>query len=247
MNRHERQRRLNTQLSVLPPFTPQNDYDIYHIHEKTSSLVLHDLIDMARKTTQCSIDTENDYRTHRPALIQIECIRPRSMVLLVQVCHLPRPSSALFWLIQSLLKVILRPSNTILAWGDATGELSTFVPYGLFSAAMVAQQYLIDVRDRFKRSYNRRYPHTCGLPFKEDHPSCTCPHRPVKNNNDRWSLQKAVASTFRQFLDKTCTQSDWSRRLDQSHGRSAAMIAYAANDCLAVTHLFAVLETEWTK
>lgn len=247
MNRNEqRRRRQNTMLSALPPFTSENEYDLYHINRRTSSLLLHDLIEMARKTTQYSIDTENDYRTHRPALIQIEYVRQRSVILLVGVGHLPHRSSALFWLIQSLFKVILQPSNRILSWGDGSSELSAFVPCGLFSPTMVTQMYTINVQDRFKRGYNNRNPHTCGIPSDDDHPSCTCLHRPVKNSNNPWSLQMAVAWTFCQFLDKPYTKSNWSRRLDSGDGQSSSLIDYAANDCLAVTKIFAAIENTWT-
>ena len=248
MNRHERRRRQqNDMLSALPPFTPENEYDLYHINQGTSSLLLQDLIEMARKTTQYSIDTENDYHSHRPALIQIEYVRQRSVILLVEVGHLPHWSSAVFWLIQSLFKVILQPSNRILSWGDGASELSAFVPCGLFSTTMVDQTYMIDVQDRFKGGYNKRYPHTCGIPSDDDHPSCTCLYRPVKNSNNPWSLQKAVAWTFCQFLDKSYTKSNWSRRLDYDDGQSSSMIEYAAHDCLAVSKIFAVIDNKWTK
>ena len=196
---------------------------------------------MARKTTQYTIDTENDYRTHQPALIQIEYVRERSVVLLVEVGHLPHRSSTLFWLMQSLFKAILKPSHTILSWGDGASELASFLSCGLFFPAMIDEMCMIDVQDRFKGWYNKRYPHTCGLPFSDDHISCICHHRPVKDSNHPWSLQKAVAWTFCQFLDKRYTKSNWSRPLDFGDGQSSAMIDYAASDCLAVTKLFAVI------
>ena len=260
MNRNERQRQLNIQLSALPSFTPLNSYELYHINRSTSSLLLHDLIEMARKTMRYSIDTESDYRTHRPALIQIEFVRQRSIVLLVEVCHLPHQSSTLFWLMRSLFKVILQPSNMMLSWGNGMRELSEFVSCGLFSTAMVDQLRMIDVQGRFKGWYNQTFRHTCGVPSSEDHPSCTCPHRPVKNSNHPWSLQKTVACTFYQFLDKSRTKSHWSRPLDCGGDVRSSflfninaniireqMVLYAANDCLAVTKLFTAVEYEWTR
>ena len=189
---------------------------------------------------------KNDYHSHRPALIQIEYVRQRSVILLVEVGHLPHRSSALFWLIQSLFKVILQPSNRILSWGDGASELSAFLPCGLFSMTMVDQTCMINVQDSFRRGYNRRYPHACGLPSDDDHPSCTCLYRPVKNRHNPWSLQKAVAWTFCQFLDKSYTNSNWSRCLDSGDVRSSLMVEYAAHDCLAVTKIFAVIENKWT-
>ena len=247
MNRNERRRQQNNMFSALPPFTPENEYDLHHINQRTSSLLLQELIEVARKTMQYSIDTENDYHSHRPALIQIEYVRQRSVILLVEVGHLPHRSSALFWLIQSLFKVILQPSNRILSWGDGASELSAFLPCGLFSMTMVDQTCMINVQDSFRRGYNRRYPHACGLPSDDDHPSCTCLYRPVKNRHNPWSLQKAVAWTFCQFLDKSYTNSNWSRCLDSGDVRCSLMVEYAANDCLAVTKIFAVIENKWTK
>ena len=124
--RNQRQRQLNQQLSVLPSFTPLNQYHIYHIHRFTSPTLLHDLIQLARETTQFTVDTENDYSTHVPALIQIEFIGTTSVVLLIETCHLPHPSSVLSWLIRSLLSIIFRTSNTIYAWGDVVDELLDF-------------------------------------------------------------------------------------------------------------------------
>ena len=97
------------------------------------------------------------------------------------------------------------------------------------------------------------YPHQCHLsPSVDDHITCLCSHRPVKNLNDKWSLQKAMAYVFDEFLDKTRTKSNWSQLLDSNIVRcysitkrkendSRELISYAVNDCLAVTKLFATM------
>ena len=254
LNRHERQRQLNLKLSVLPAFTPVNDYETVYINRQTSKMLLPDLIQMARRTTRFTIDTEHDYYTHQPALIQIEMIRTQSVVLLIETCHLPHSSSVLFWLIKSLLKVIFQPSNMIYAWGDAKQELVGFLPFNLFPAHAVQQLNSIDLQHQFKRWYNRNFPHNCGLSlFAADDRLCTCLHRPVKEKNNAWSLQKAIAYTFNQFLDKSRTKSAWSRSLDikniprhsvVNRDREKALeqlVLYAVNDCLAVTKLSMII------
>lgn len=132
MTRNERQRQLNMELSVLPTFTPLNDCRVYHINRTTSLMLVQDLIELARKTTRYTIDTEHDYYTHQAALIQIEFVRSQSVVLLIETFHLPHASSVLFWLIRSLFNVIFKSSNLVFSWGDAICELTDFTQYGLF-------------------------------------------------------------------------------------------------------------------
>src|SRR5579871_4907909 len=110
----------------------------------------------------------------------------------------------------------------------------------------------------FKKWYNKTFTHECGhlLPWDDDHPSCTCSYRPVKHKNNQWSLQKAIAYTFDEFLDKTRTKSRWSQCLDITTIQRQLfstinkkqikileeLILYAVNDCLAVTKLLMVIE-----
>ena len=139
MSRSERQRQLNMALSVLPAFTPLTDCQSYLINQTTSVLLFPDLIQLARQTTQFIIDTEHDYWTHEPAVI-----------LLIETCHLPHHSSVLFWLIRSLLKVILQPANDLFAWGDLLFELSDFVHSDLFSLDNIYKINAIDAQCPFK-------------------------------------------------------------------------------------------------
>ncbi|CAF2863661.1 unnamed protein product [Rotaria sp. Silwood2] len=146
MNQNARKRELNMTLSVLPIFNPLNDYYIYHINQSTSSILLHDLIEQGRKTIRFIIDTEDDYYTHRPSLIQIEFIQHQSIVLLIEVHHLPQAASVIFWLIRSLLKVILNPSNCIYSWDDAKNELDKFISCELLPSDQLQQINNIDIQ-----------------------------------------------------------------------------------------------------
>ena len=257
--RNQRKRQLNMELSVLPTLMPLTDCQIYLINQTTSPELLQNLIQMARQTTEFTIDTEQDYSTHQPALIQIQFIRANSLVLLIEACHLPHSSSVLFWLIRALLKIILRSSNVFFSWGDPILELESFVPFGLFSLDNIYQLTTVDVQREFKTWYNHRFPHTCAYPpFHDDSPDCTCRHRPVKNPNNQWSLQRAIAYTFHEFLDKSCTKSNWSRPLTLRRHSNVYqysvlankkvkqmhedLILYAVNDCLAVTKLMLLLD-----
>lgn len=254
--RNQRQRQLNAQFSVLPPLTPVNDHQVHIINHSTPTSLLPDLILLARQTVTFTIDTEQDYYTHQPALIQIEFVQMTSVVILVETCHLPHRDSILFWLIRCLFKAIFQPNKLFLGWGDIIDELTSFIDYGLFSSSLLKDITTIDVQARFKVWYNDNYPHNCHLsPSVDDHITCICSHRPVKNLNDKWSLQKAIAYLFNEFLDKTRTKSDWSRRLESKDVRrysitnrkeneSRELIAYAVNDCLAVTKLFATMQAD---
>ena len=168
----------------------------------------------------------------------------------------PSRASVLFWLIRSLFKVIFQSNKLILALGNIIDELFVFIDYGLFSLNSVQHILTMDVQHLFKPWYNERYPHQCGLlPSADDHITCTYPHQVVKNKNDRWSLQKAIAYLFDKFLDKSRTKSNWSRRLESRDVRRFSipnrkesecreLISYAANDCLAVTQLFTKMQAD---
>ena len=105
---------------------------------------------MARLTTKYTVDTEHDYYTHQPALIQIEFILPQSLILVIEVCHLPDASTQEFTFIQSLLEVVFDPAHVIYSWGDAIHELSRFTTYGLCSWSTLGRMTTVDVQRAFK-------------------------------------------------------------------------------------------------
>ncbi|CAF2352755.1 unnamed protein product [Rotaria sp. Silwood2] len=93
---NDRQHELNNMFNVLPIFTSLNQYQFYHINGSTSTMLLHSLIAFGKKTTRYTIDTEGDYLTHQPALIQIEFIQHESIILLIGINYLPHKSSVSF-------------------------------------------------------------------------------------------------------------------------------------------------------
>ncbi|CAF4593020.1 unnamed protein product [Rotaria sp. Silwood2] len=163
MNRNTRKYELNSALSVLQVFNPLNDYHIHHINQSTSPILLHDLIEQARKTTRFTIDTEDDYYTHQPALIQIEFIQDKSIILLIEINHLPHSSSVVFWLIRSLLKVIFNSLNVIYSWGDAKDELSKLIPCRLLSSETLLEINNMNTQKIFKNWHDRKPKRQCIL------------------------------------------------------------------------------------
>ncbi|CAF1371059.1 unnamed protein product [Rotaria sordida] len=259
MNRNARKYELNKALSILPIFNPLNDYHIYHINQLTSSILLHDLIERARKTTRFTIDTEDDYYTHRPALIQIEFIQYQSIVLLIEVHHLPEVTSAIFWLIRSLVKIILNSSNCIYSWGDGEKELNKFISCGLFSFDQLHQINNMDIQKLFKQRHDQKLNHEhTHLPLDIQKRLDTYSKQSIKSFHYIWSLQMAIAYACHEFLDKSRTKSRWSRHLDMINHNSSSvmnlkekqiiqqMIQYAVNDCLAVTKLVMLLKLDRT-
>ncbi|CAF3480118.1 unnamed protein product [Rotaria socialis] len=185
MNRNIRQRQLNMKLSVLPIFTPLSTYKIYHINQSTPTILLQDLITLARKTTKFTIDTESDYYTNEPALIQIEFIHSQSIVLLIEICHLPHELSVLFWMIRSLMNIIFKPSNVIIQINDID-----------------VQGYFNDWHDNLLEN---DYDHPL---FDNKEMLCSYSRKSLEDRNHKWSLQMAITYVFREFLDKTRTQHD---------------------------------------
>lgn len=260
----EQRNQTNQILSVLPKFTPINhDYFIYCINQGTLPVHLHDLISLAKQTLRFTIDTERDYYTRESALIQIEFINyNRSVVALLEVCHLPDPTSPLFSLIHTLMELILQPTNTLYGWGDMKFELAKYFRFHLFSSYTLSQINFINVQYHFKQWYNQTFLHQCGLPLNfNDHELCTCLYRPLKNKDYVWALQKAIAFIFNEFIDKTLTHSRWtipfalSRTIERyihlknrtTKNFTEKRILYAVDDCFAVTKLWMVLEMNWTQ
>ncbi|CAF2135297.1 unnamed protein product [Rotaria magnacalcarata] len=255
MNRNIRQRQLNMKLSVLPIFTPLSPYKIYHINQSTPTILLQDSITLARKTAKFTIDTESDYYTHESALIQIEFIHSHSIVLLIEICHLPHELSVLFWMIRSLMNIIVKPSNVIISWGDTKRELESFISCKLISIKLIQKINDIDVQGYFKDWHDNLLENDYDHPlFDNKEMLCSYSRKSLEDRNHKWSLQMAITFVFREFLDKTRTQSSWSRSLDLSRLKKSfipnmkqktivkEMIQYAVNDCLAVTKLAKLLD-----
>lgn len=270
-----RQQRKIDELSRLPLFQPLKPYKIYFVNHMTPLMVIFSLLDLARTIKAYTIDTEGDIHTNRQTLIQIEFIddtnEQESVVLLVEMAHLPHPTTRRFYFIQKLFAVILNSSNLIYTWDNVQKELQRFLHYEVFNMELIQSMNMVDIQGKFKTWYNRQFPHDfdcfVGRIIGDD-PSCDCKHRPYKHTNDKWSLQMAIAKIFHEYLDKTCRKSTWSIGLDErldplfQHAsyqqrrqnrsfqyrqhRRDKLSKYAVYDCLSVTKIVMLVKNDWT-
>ncbi|CAF1691399.1 unnamed protein product, partial [Adineta ricciae] len=70
-----------------------------------------------------------------------------------------------------------------------------------------------------------------------------------KHKHNQWSLQKAIADAFDEFLGKSHSESKWRQSLTSSNqttqGICHELIRYAASDCLAITKLQLLVICNW--
>ncbi len=177
-------------------FTYFNPYEIFLINQYTNINLLHDIIRLAFQSKSITIDTESDFYTKQPALIQIELInKVSSTVLLVEVCHLPKlKQSLVFWLIRAIFQFILRDNKTIYCWGKAKDELKMFLEYELFNEKDLNKPKMINLQEEFHDWHYRQV----GFFLK---------------GNNLWGLQAAIDDRYNEYLDKSQRLNRWSRGL----------------------------------
>ncbi|CAF1090078.1 unnamed protein product, partial [Didymodactylos carnosus] len=235
--------------STFPLFDPPtSQYQVYHVTRATSTTTLNELISIAKQTTSYVLDTESitqEGKRNQPALIQLQFLRldQPSIILLVEVCHLPIAGSRKFSLIQELFTIILAADKAIHTWGDIE-ELNKFVKYQLFTPEQLLQPNTFNVQNEFKEDWRTNHPHrTIISPADED--ECIWHTCIGKQPNDPWSLQDALEYGCRLWLDKRMTLSPWNIGLDpmlfhlndKQREQRQAWILYAIKDCLAVALL----------
>lgn len=219
-----------------------SSYRYYHIHAETSIDIIDDLIDYANEITTYTLDTEDQMRYRREslgALLQIEFIDPNNptIIILIETLHLPPQDSPSFKKISQLCKIIFTNGHRIYCWAEMKNELKKMYRYNLFNGYDVNAEIQVNVQNEFKRWFNRNNP--------------TSVHRKI-NNNENFSLQKAIHLTFNEWLNKRLTLADWDCVLDvqsnlfknrhyrvitdEIHMRQL-MVLYAMNDCFSVTKL----------
>lgn len=233
------------------PFQPpSSSFRYFFINRTTLVETLDELIELAELTHEYTIDTESQSRRPPqqpdPALLQIEFVHPNSpsIVILMETLFLPPAHSDPFRKIRKLCRTIFSKNNVINAWGNAAKELKEFYRFDLFDRDKIDSVIARNVQDEFKIEFRRRYPDS---PYVK------------RKHNETYSLQTAIFATFREFLDKRMTLGDWGCGLDfrldtyRSSGEPSRygdeqeirrlMVAYAINDCLAVTKLVKSIRT----
>ena len=236
----------NQRLSRLPKFEIERSYDIRFINYKSPFFLLIRLIELAKTTRIFTLDTENDIRSGKPAIIQLQFIpnstSEKTIVTIFEMCHLPVVETWIYNSIQQLFQIIFQQDNTILTWGKGRSELSAFKIYPIFESIPYHLPHHINVQTSFKTWINNNF-----------QPQL------YRNLNDQWSLQVAIAYVFGQFLDKSLTLSRWGtgmdRRLYENWKLNALnynltsnltdgeekyrlkMVQYLVDDCFATTEL----------
>ena len=153
-------------LSNLPRFhwsTVHYDQPIW-IHRLQLESFIQETIHTIQSVRLFTIDTESDRPTRQhphslPALLQIQSIHDAttSTVFLIEVQHLPPPSSSLFATIRQLCRTIFTAANKIMAWGDVLSELRPFDSFGLFDLQQVTN--VRNLQADFAVQWNRQHPH----------------------------------------------------------------------------------------
>ena len=139
-------------LSTTPCFHwPETHYGYpFHIHHRTPISSLQLIIQKVADVRLYTIDTESDKPTKSrrhllPSLLQVQAIHNEhlAIVLLIEVQHLPHPSTSLFQAIQQLCSIIFSVKNTIMAWGDVIKELDPFQQFNLFDISQIIYKFNI--------------------------------------------------------------------------------------------------------
>ncbi|CAF3295981.1 unnamed protein product [Rotaria sp. Silwood2] len=273
-NKRRRENKFDKELtyeSSLPPYEPVHKYRIYFLHELTSLEDLNYLINSSQHTKCFAIDTESNYGSNDPALIQILYIQPpdvESPMLLVEVQFLPATSSPTFFKIQQLFQSIFCNDSHLFTWGDIRKELNPFTIYDIFS--MPIYSYLHQVQVQFKPWFNQWIKKYYSLPADNiDNdlndiviidaptydPTLLLPTQLMNNkkfySGETWSLQDAIVYTFGQYLSKRETLRQWSIGLDEtlytcdrsfSSNYRKKLIKYACLDCLTVAYINFIMQ-----
>ncbi|CAF3745717.1 unnamed protein product [Rotaria socialis] len=219
----------------------------FYINRETSIDVLNDLIDYAYCIQNYSIDTEGQLQPppapSEPALLQIQFMHEKdpSIIILIELFHLPPTYSSKFNKIKQLCEIILSSNNIITCWGHPKVELKQLTRFHLFTDDDINRITPKNTQDDFKKWFNQT--HTKSIHRKDA-------------LNDKYSLQSAIFLTFNEWIDKHMTLGDWGCGLDLSLNTylssdnmqnekeiRALMTTYACNDCLAVAKLYQMMES----
>ena len=226
-------------------------YIPYFINRTTSEPVLNQLIQAASSVSEFIIDTEsiNIYKKHnKPVLMQIQIILPYnlSLVMLVEMCHLPHINTSQFALIKQLFNNIFTSNKTNYIWGTSD-ELIHFIKFKLFSREQLESATSINLQQHFKLYWHKKFKHyrrsstaTDTLEF-----DCKCEQCIGKNLSEPWSLQDSTAHLLNEYLPKLLTRGKFNIGLDNNLFNldfkeiqyRQELTLYALNDCLSMQRI----------
>lgn len=263
--REERNEELRNQYS---PYRPTSNIRVVHLHHRTDLHTIEQLIERAKRTTRYTIDTESTTSRHgnQGAIVQIEIIEAvdRSTMVLLEAAHLPAPSSLHLARIEEFWSVVFDRSNEIITWGTLHDELKDFQHINWMK---IGNSRPINLQLLFQEWRERKVTHPeterRGLitGISNETPGDLTDEEDFDVSHGKpttaWSLQSAVATALRKFLDKTetinqwncdldsaletwrrrtCSRRDYDVRHEQQHRRR--MVDYAIHDCTSVTELY---------
>ncbi|CAF3797126.1 unnamed protein product [Rotaria sp. Silwood1] len=229
---------------LLNSIQPLKPYRIAPIHRLTQIEHLLNLIPEIEKTKTFTIHTERHWELNMVTLIEIELVqvqRKESIVLYLELLHLPSPNTLLFSVIRTLINKIFHPSKRIIVWSnDNKEDLQILVLWAYLSKCTFDETYLIVLQGPFKVWYNKTFKHLkkCYVPSfdVQDHCYCSCPYRPYKNVYDQWTLEAAIEYTFGEFIHKPN-----GNLIDYQQN-----IIYHVHRGLAMAKLLMAVELDWS-
>jgi hypothetical protein len=250
--------------SLFSVYEPIHQYRIYYVNRESKEEEVQGLIEVANRTWDFIIDTESDYRSNTPALIQImmlQEIQEQSPLILFEMQFIPSPSSSLYVQIRKLFQSIFRQDVHAYCWGSLTRELRAFHRYELVPTSLKC--YVHDVQATFKKWFNdwvnSSQVEGNNLDDIDDALVIQAPNydpelfispsvmNDIKmSRNQLWGLQDAIAYLFSQYLSKRDTLQKWSIGLDirlhQNRQKISSkhrqkLVQYAAFDGLSVAQI----------
>ncbi|CAF3423809.1 unnamed protein product [Rotaria socialis] len=266
-NRNKRQRDRKAEKERLygelfAPYEPSHPYSLHFVHNATTCDELKMFIDNAQTTTNFVFDTESNYLTNFPSIIQVmfmKQIQENSLVLIIETAHLPVESSYEFLQLKQLFYLIFRRQSHIYTWGALIDELTPFLQFNLFH--LPVSSYIHNTQQVFKLWFNDwlAFQSTLNDNDDQDNDDTLIINAPAfdpiiflhplainnikRSRNESWSIQDATAYILNQYLPKKCTLRQWSIGLDDrilnrtrtySSTYRKKMISYAANDCTSL-------------
>ncbi|CAF4170871.1 unnamed protein product [Rotaria sordida] len=253
-----------------PPFHASSNIDVIHIHYQSTITMIDELIIKAKQTKRYVVDTESERNKHEKqgALIQIQFIHSihHSTIILIETNYLPNSQSILFKKIKELCAIIFSNNNEIISWGPINDEFKHFNHLDLIHIGKIVDTNL---QFLFSDQYNNPNAHPererrDDLQMYDTHDDNEITdddyddkYQVQNNSSQPISLQKAIATTFSKFIDKSLTVNYWQCGLDLNlntwknklfsryeynqqieQQQRTAMKQYAINDCTAVAELF---------
>ena len=216
----------------LPRLLTIKPYVVYFIHRNASPSMLHEIITEAKQTERFTFVPKYKSIEHDTMSMRIELIQQTVTVLVsIDYSHEKDKRTLLYDTLCQFFSIIFHSSNLVQPWdGNLMHKLKPFLSHGIFTINQIKLCRSSDIQQEFKRWYNQTFIHQiCCQHYLQyddiDGPFCSCTYRPYKYVSAQWSLLKAVAYTFNEYLyDHT----------------------FDITKCLAITKLADVIEQQWT-